>query len=122
MKILLRRRDGIFAQNLIVFYSTCRLQYENRKVIFESDYCWYEGDFREIGSTVERHLLQDPEKAAQFIMGNHEYMFFKFYNSLMQSESCDYDAVLRRLQQYFPEDGDLGCFCTDTCQMFYVKK
>ena len=44
---------------------------------------------------------------AQFIMGNHEYMFFKFYNSLMQSESCDYDAVLRRLQQYFPEDGDL---------------
>lgn len=41
------------------------------------------------------------------IMGNHEYMFFKFYRSRMHSAILDFDAILCHLQRYFPEDGDL---------------
>lgn len=41
------------------------------------------------------------------IMGNHEYMFFKFYRSRMHSAILDFDAILYQLQQYFPEDGNL---------------
>jgi serine/threonine protein phosphatase 1 len=41
------------------------------------------------------------------IMGNHEYMFFKFYRSRMHSAILDFDAILWHLQQYFPEDGNL---------------
>lgn len=44
---------------------------------------------------------------AQYIMGNHEYMFFKFYRTRMHSAIMDYDAILWHLQQYFPEDGHL---------------
>lgn len=41
------------------------------------------------------------------IMGNHEYMFFKFYRSRMHSAILDFDAILWHLQQYFSEDGNL---------------
>lgn len=41
------------------------------------------------------------------IMGNHEYMFFKFYRSRMHSAILDFDAILWHLQKYFPEDGNL---------------
>lgn len=41
------------------------------------------------------------------IMGNHEYMFYKFYRAGMHSAILDFDAILWHLQQYFPEDGNL---------------
>ena len=40
------------------------------------------------------------------IMGNHEYMFFKYYCSEMERDT-DHDAILRRLREFFPDDGDL---------------
>ncbi len=42
-----------------------------------------------------------------YIMGNHEYMFLKFYRTAMQSDALHFDAILARLQSYFPEDGYL---------------
>ena len=44
---------------------------------------------------------------AYAIMGNHEYMFYKFYRSRMHSAILDFDTVLWHLQQYFSEDGEL---------------
>lgn len=41
------------------------------------------------------------------VIGNHELSFLKFYHSLLQESPDDFDAVLRRLQAYFPEDGEL---------------
>lgn len=41
------------------------------------------------------------------IMGNHEYMFFKYYREKMLALGLDFNEILRHLQQYFPEDGDL---------------
>ena len=41
------------------------------------------------------------------IMGNHEYMFFKYYRAAMHEAITDFDAVLAHLQKYFPEDGHL---------------
>ena len=41
------------------------------------------------------------------IIGNHEYAFLKFYNRLLAESPEDFDAVLRRLRAYFPEDGKL---------------
>lgn len=41
------------------------------------------------------------------IMGNHEHAFVKQYHALMQSSPEDYDAVLEKLQAYFPHDGHL---------------
>lgn len=44
---------------------------------------------------------------AYCIMGNHEEMFFKFYRALMHNAIMDFDAILWRLQQYFPDGKDL---------------
>ena len=41
------------------------------------------------------------------IIGNHELSFLKFYHSLLQELPNDFDAILRILQAYFPEDGEL---------------
>ncbi|MBE7085757.1 MAG: hypothetical protein E7366_01200 [Clostridiales bacterium] len=42
---------------------------------------------------------------ARCIIGNHEHMFLQYYWSLMQESPDDFDAVLLKLQQYFPYDG-----------------
>ena len=44
---------------------------------------------------------------AKCIAGNHEYDFLKYYWGLMRNSPSDFDAVLRQLQQYFPDDGDM---------------
>ena len=44
---------------------------------------------------------------AYCIMGNHEEMLFKFYRALMHNAIMDFDAILWRLQQYFPDGKDL---------------
>ena len=44
---------------------------------------------------------------AHCIMGNHEYMFLKYYRAQMDSAISNFNAVLSNLQEYFPEDGKL---------------
>ncbi|MDE5601016.1 MAG: metallophosphoesterase [Clostridia bacterium] len=44
---------------------------------------------------------------AECIAGNHEYEFLKLYWSLMKQSPNDFDALLKRLQNYFPYDGNL---------------
>ena len=41
------------------------------------------------------------------IIGNHELAFLKFYHSILQTSPENFDEVLRKLQNYFPEDGHL---------------
>ena len=41
------------------------------------------------------------------IMGNHELAFLKYYHSILQTSPEDFDDVLKKLQNYFPEDGRL---------------
>ena len=45
-------------------------------------------------------------KNAVLLAGNHEYAFLKYFWGLMQ-QTEDYDLVLRKLQAYFPDDGEL---------------
>lgn len=55
------------------------------------------------------HLLKliSTHKNFTFISGNHEYDFLKYYHALMRNEDSDYDKVLKKLQEYFPNDGNL---------------
>ncbi len=39
------------------------------------------------------------------ILGNHEYQFLKFYWALMERSPNDFDAVLKKLQNYHTVDG-----------------
>ena len=41
------------------------------------------------------------------VQGNHEHAFLKHYHALMRSSPEDFDAVLNKLQTYFPHDGHL---------------
>jgi serine/threonine protein phosphatase 1 len=41
------------------------------------------------------------------IIGNHEYAFLKYYHSILETSPNDFDEVLRKLQNYFSEDGHL---------------
>ena len=45
-------------------------------------------------------------KNAVLLAGNHEYDFLKYYWSLMR-QTDDYDFVLRKLKECFPDDGEL---------------
>ena len=44
---------------------------------------------------------------ARCIAGNHEYAFLKHYWALMQNSPSDFDGLLKKLQAYFPDDGNL---------------
>lgn len=44
---------------------------------------------------------------AHCISGNHEYAFLKNYWGLMQNSPSNFDEILKKLQNYFPDDGDL---------------
>lgn len=41
------------------------------------------------------------------ILGNHEYQFLKYYWSLMRNTEDNFDNVLKKLKDYFPNDGYL---------------
>ena len=41
------------------------------------------------------------------IIGNHEYSFLKYYHSLAEECDGDFDSLLLRLREYFPNDGHL---------------
>ena len=41
---------------------------------------------------------------AQCVLGNHEYEFLKFYRAQMRDAVEDFDLILSRLQQYFPNE------------------
>lgn len=38
------------------------------------------------------------------ILGNHESAFLRYYHSILQTSPNDFDAVLQKLQSYFPEE------------------
>lgn len=40
------------------------------------------------------------------VLGNHEYDFLKYYWAIMRDSPSDFDAVLKQLQEYFPDDGE----------------
>ena len=44
---------------------------------------------------------------ADCIAGNHEYAFLKYYWAMMKDSPSDFDAVLKKLQDYFHYDGNL---------------
>lgn len=44
---------------------------------------------------------------ARCINGNHEYTFLKYYWGLMRESPDNFDYVLKKLQEYFPNDGAL---------------
>lgn len=46
-------------------------------------------------------------KNAECIAGNHEYNFLKYYRALMKQAPDDFEALLKKLQEYFPYDGNL---------------
>lgn len=52
-----------------------------------------------------RFILDMPN--AVCVAGNHEYAFLKYYWSIMRSSPEDFDAVLKKLREYFPYDGKL---------------
>ena len=41
------------------------------------------------------------------IIGNHEFAFLKYYHSMLEDSPDDFDTVLCKLQEYFPDDGHL---------------
>lgn len=41
------------------------------------------------------------------IIGNHELSFLKYYHSILRTSPSNFDEVLKKLQDYFPSDGDL---------------
>lgn len=68
------------------------------------------GDIIDKGKDSVRLLkLLLPHPNCKIILGNHEYDFLKFYHSLMRQakDNCDYSPVLKALQQYFPQNGEL---------------
>ena len=65
------------------------------------------GDIIEKGKhSVRLAKLLFSMKNAVLLAGNHEYDFLKYYWALMR-QTHDYDLVLRKLQAYFPHDGEL---------------
>lgn len=44
---------------------------------------------------------------ARCINGNHEYTFLKYYWGLMKGSPDNFDLILKRLREYFPNDGNL---------------
>lgn len=52
-----------------------------------------------------KHIFGMPN--AECIAGNHEYTFLKYYWALMKESPDDFDALLKKLQTYFPYDGNL---------------
>ena len=46
-------------------------------------------------------------KNVHCIIGNHEFAFLKYYQSILKASPEDFDAVLKKLQAYFLEDGHL---------------
>lgn len=73
------------------------------------------------------HLLKLFLKYKNFLLliGNHEYDFLKFYRELMMQEFSDYEKVLKRLQAYFPADGNLlewDIMDRLECLPFYIER
>lgn len=55
---------------------------------------------------VLRYAFSKPN--IKVILGNHEYEFLKYYDSVMKENiSNDYEKVLEKLQSYFKDDGHL---------------
>lgn len=59
------------------------------------------------------------------IVGNHEYAFLKYYWGLVKGYKLSSDALLGKLQEYFPEDGyllDYGLVDWFESLPFYIEE
>ena len=58
------------------------------------------------------------------IIGNHEYAFLKYYWALMQQSPEDFDGVLKKLQDYFPDDAVLDWELIDWLESlpYYIEE
>lgn len=64
------------------------------------------GDVIDKGASSVRLLnLISKYKIFIYIIGNHEHDFLKYYYSLMKDRNGNYDEVLQKLQENFPDDG-----------------
>ena len=66
------------------------------------------GDLIEKGErsiALAKYVLSFPN--IRCVLGNHELAFLKYYHSLSEMSPDDFDAILGKLQAYFPEDGYL---------------
>jgi len=52
-----------------------------------------------------RLILSQPNMRC--ILGNHEHQFLKYYWALMRNAENNFDEILKKLQEYFPNDGHL---------------
>ena len=77
-----------------------------RKISFsESDIMYVCGDIIDKGSSsVKLARMLSKISNIHCIMGNHELAFLKYYDSLMEESPNDFDSVLDRLNDYFPDD------------------
>ena len=74
----------------------------------EEDVLYICGDIIDKGKNsirLARQIAASPNMRC--LLGNHEAAFLQRYHSLMQTSPKDFDAVLRTLQSYFPEEGAL---------------
>ncbi|MDE7394940.1 MAG: metallophosphoesterase [Clostridiales bacterium] len=71
----------------------------------DSDHLIVLGDMIDKGDGSVRvlHELYSMQNAT-CILGNHEYDFLKYYRSVMRNATIDFDLVLKKLQEYFPND------------------
>lgn len=74
----------------------------------ENDVMYVCGDIIEKGKdSVRLAQLISSYSNIHCILGNHELSFLRYYRSLMEKSPDDFEKVLKKLQEYFPEDGDL---------------
>lgn len=80
-----------------------------RRISFaEKDEMYICGDIIDKGEkSIELAKLISSYDNIHCIIGNHEFAFLKYYHSILQTSPDDFDEVLRKLQNYFPQDGHL---------------
>lgn len=74
----------------------------------ENDEMYICGDIIDKGKSSVRLAKYISEREnIHCIIGNHEYAFLKYYEFILRESPDDFDEVLKRLQDYFPDDGYL---------------
>ena len=74
----------------------------------EKDFMYVCGDIIDKGESsvkLAKYIFSFPN--IHCIAGNHECAFLKYYHSLLEDSPEDFDSVLRKLREYFPNDGHL---------------
>ena len=72
------------------------------------DHMYICGDIIDKGQSsikLARYIVSFPN--IHCIIGNHELAFLNYYHSILRTSPEDFDEVLKKLREYFPEDGHL---------------